>query len=211
MKKITAFDWINNNVKSEDLFENRSNLGLNKRVQKKFQEVDAIDNIAKLDSIDKVVDYFKYKIKKADDKYKELANKTLVDKYETITDGVAITFDWTKEGKWVKIHMHSPWVKIHMHSPRVLRGSTIDILIAYDFYDRRNKEVSRLVIATTDKVLNDFLVGELNEFLMNPDYKVLHSLPLFGNKEEDSIEPIVIDTIIRYIENQLQAFKKKSS
>jgi len=46
MKKITAFDWINNNIKSEDLFEHRSNLGLNKRVQKKYQDIDAIENIS---------------------------------------------------------------------------------------------------------------------------------------------------------------------
>ena len=45
MKKLTALDWISNNIKSEDLHENMASLGLNKHVQKKFKETDAIDNL----------------------------------------------------------------------------------------------------------------------------------------------------------------------
>lgn len=36
MKKITALDWINSNIKSEDLYEDGMNLGLNKRAKKEF-------------------------------------------------------------------------------------------------------------------------------------------------------------------------------
>lgn len=46
MKKITALDWISNNIKSEDLYENRTSLGLNKHVQKKFNDADAVDNLS---------------------------------------------------------------------------------------------------------------------------------------------------------------------
>ena len=46
MKKITALDWISNSIKSEDLFENRSDIGLNKHVQKKFNNIDAVDNVS---------------------------------------------------------------------------------------------------------------------------------------------------------------------
>ena len=38
MKKLTALDWISSNIKSEDLNENRTNLGLNKRVQKRYDD-----------------------------------------------------------------------------------------------------------------------------------------------------------------------------
>ena len=46
MKKITALDWISNKIESVDLHENRASLGLNKHVQKKFNDVDAVDNVS---------------------------------------------------------------------------------------------------------------------------------------------------------------------
>ena len=54
MKKITALDWISNSIKSEDLYDNRSNLGLNKHVQKKYEEKDAIEEISE---IRKIIEY----------------------------------------------------------------------------------------------------------------------------------------------------------
>jgi len=55
MKKITALDWISNSIKSEDLYENRSNLGLNKHVQKKYKEKDDIEEIYEIRKITEYV------------------------------------------------------------------------------------------------------------------------------------------------------------
>jgi hypothetical protein len=56
MKNITALDLISNSIKSEDLYENRFNLGLNKHVQKKYKEkedsqekYDLFNNVTSID------------------------------------------------------------------------------------------------------------------------------------------------------------------
>ena len=54
MKNITALDLISNSIKSEDLYENRHNLGLNKHAKKRHEETDAVENISE---IRKIIEY----------------------------------------------------------------------------------------------------------------------------------------------------------
>lgn len=55
MNRITALDWLNANVKSEDLNENRTSLGLNKKAKGIHGNADAVDSVNTIDSFVNVV------------------------------------------------------------------------------------------------------------------------------------------------------------
>ena len=56
MSKISAYDFLYG-VKSEDLYENKLSLGLNKRAKKTFNDADAIDNVSQINFEDPEVEH----------------------------------------------------------------------------------------------------------------------------------------------------------
>ena len=61
MSRITALDWLNANIKSEDLNESRVSLGLNKKAKQIHDNADTVDNVGAIED-------FAYNIKSSIEK-----------------------------------------------------------------------------------------------------------------------------------------------
>ena len=96
MRNFTLLDLSNNNINSVDLYET-SNLGLNSKVKKKFDNIDAIDNIGGFLSLEECYDYV--------DRILGNTPNVRIEKEKSLTAPSFI--DYTKSEFFIKIIVYS--------------------------------------------------------------------------------------------------------
>lgn len=80
MNRITALDWLNTNIKSEDLNENRTSLGLNKKAKGIHGNTDVVDNVNTIENFAHIIKSSIVKDLNIDPRSIEIVSKEIVPK-----------------------------------------------------------------------------------------------------------------------------------
>ena len=178
------------------------NLGLNKRAKKQHEEIDAVENISMLCSIDDVVSYIRDSLKPIESEYLELVGKPLIREIERRDDKVARVIDWGKCGYWMLIHLNGLRKK-----KRILGNVTINI--AY-LLDGTGGSCLSFFISDDGNDINKEMVTKFAEYCVNRDeFSRRNILPCFGSlDDEDSISIEPVNGLISIIEDRVRRMKE---